>query len=271
MRNRLLVAGIIAIALGLLASNFVYRRLSQVQVGRPVQITQVVVAALPLSLGTRLEAHHVKTIQWPGNTPLPGMFERVEDAMGRAVITSLVENEAVLETKLAPKEAGFGLQVAIPEGMRALSVAVNDVVAVAGFVMPGTTVDVLVTGSTEGRSGKDSVTRIILESVRVLAAGQKVEQDKEGKPQTVPVITLLVTPEDATKLTMAAMEGRIQLALRNTIDTKKVATAPVHRASLFSGPPAPVMRRAGPQPKPDVTFVVEVIRGNKRETSSFQP
>ena len=116
-----------------------------------------------------------------------------------------------------------GLPATIPEGMRALSVAVNDVVGVAGFVIPGTMVDVLVTGQIgEGRgSGSKNVTRTILENVRVLAAGQKVEQDREGKPQTVPVITLLVSPEDAAKLTMASTEGKIQLSLRNTVDTKK--------------------------------------------------
>lgn len=270
-RNRLLVAGLVAVVLGLLAGNFVYRRLSRTEVARPVRMEQMVVAGLALPLGTKLEPQHLRTIPWPSGDPVPGMFKQVEEAVGRALITPLVENEPILETKLAPKEAGSGLPAAIPEGMRAVSVPVNDVVAVAGFVMPGTMVDVLVTGSVEGRGGNNSITRIILENVRVLAAGQKVEQDKEGKPQTVPVITLLVTPEDATKLTMASMEGRIQLALRNTIDSKKVSPAPVQRASLFGGAPKPVTRKAGPQPKPDPTFVVEVIRGDKRETKSFQP
>jgi pilus assembly protein CpaB len=156
--------------------------------------------------------------------------------------------------------------------MRAVSVAVNDVVAVAGFALPGTMVDVLVTGSMEGRGGSSqTITRTILENVRVLAAGQKIEQDKDGKPQTVPVITLLVTPDEANKLAMASTEGRIQLALRNTIDTKKVNPASIQRATLFGGAPPPVRRvQPGPQPK-SPAFVVEVIRGNKRESTTFSP
>ena len=125
--------------------------------------------------------------------------------------------------------------------MRALSVSVNEVVGVAGFVTPGTMVDVLVTGNLPG--GSTNVTRTILENVSVLAAGQKIEQDREGKPQTVPVITLLVTPEDAAKLTMAANQGKMQLALRNTVDTKVVAPSPVLQATLFGGSRRPHRRK----------------------------
>ena len=136
-------------------------------------------------------------------------------------------NEPILDSKLAPREAGAGLSATIPEGMRAVSVAVNDVIGVAGFVGPGTSVDVLVTGTIPGasQSGAQYVTRTILENIRVLAAGQKVEQDVDGKPQTVPVVTLLVSPQDAATLTMASTEGKIQLALRNTIDVNSPAPA----------------------------------------------
>src|SRR5262249_7947828 len=161
-------------------------------------------------------------------------------------------------------------------GMRALSVAVNDVVGVAGFVMPGTMVDVLVTGKVPGGRGtEDSVTRTILENVRVLAAGQKIEQDREGKPQTVPVITLLVSPEDAAKLAMASTQGKIQLALRNTVDSKKVEPPAVLQAVLFGGPApvaAPAPKRMGPgKPAalPPPLYVIEVISGGKRENKTF--
>jgi len=164
-----------------------------------------------------------------------GMFSRAEDVANRAIITPLAENEPVLEGKLAPKESGAGLSATIPEGMRALSVAVNEVVGVAGFVIPGTMVDVLVTGRVMGKdAAQGDITRTILENVRVLAAGQKVEQDREGKPQTVAVITLLVTPDDASKLTLAAADGRIQLSLRNTVDTKKNDPATIQQADLFT-------------------------------------
>jgi pilus assembly protein CpaB len=185
----------------------------------------------------------------------------------------MVANEPILEGKLAPKEGGAGLSATIPDGMRAVSVSVNDVIGVAGFVVPGTMVDVLVTGGTS----YGNVTRTILENVRVMAAGQKVEQDREGKPQTVPVITLLVSPEDANSLTMASTQGRIQLALRNTLDSKKVDPPPVLQAFLFGGTPPPpptVAKNLHPTPKPAAApppeaFNVEVIRGDKKEESKF--
>lgn len=269
-RNRIVIALALAVVVGLLTSTYVYRQMARTTVAPAVRMQRVVVASMRLPLGTRLEGQQLRTIPWPANESVEGFFTREEDLVGRATLTALVENELILESKLAPKEAGFGLPATIPEGMRAVSVAVNDVVAVAGFVQPGTMVDVLVTGSIEGRGGpgKDSITRAILENVRVLAAGQKVEQDKDGKPQTVAVMTLLVTPDEANKLTMASTEGRIQLALRNTIDTKKVNPPTVTRASVFQGGAAPVVRRAGGPPR-SVAFVVEVIRGNKKETSTF--
>ncbi len=273
-RNRLIIGLAVAILLGFLASKFVYRQFSRVAAAKPIEYRNIVVAAVRLPLGTRLQSEQLRLIPWSaGDAPL-GMFSRAEDCVNRALITPLEENEPILEAKLAPKEAGGGLPATIPEGMRALSVAVNDVIAVAGFVGPGTMVDVLVTGSLSSGGGGQNVTRTILENVRVLAAGQKIEQDKDGKPQTVAVITLLVTPEDAGKLTMASTQGRIQLALRNTVDTKQVNPPPVLQATLFSagGATAPRTRRAAPSqpaPAPPPPFVVEMIYGSKRETKSF--
>lgn len=273
-RNRLIIGLAVAILLGFLASNFVYRQFSRVSAAKPVEYRNIVVAAARLPLGTRLQPEQLRLIPWSaGDAPL-GMFIRAEDCLNRALITPLEENEPILEAKLAPKEAGGGLPATIPEGMRALSVAVNDVVAVAGFVGPGTMVDVLVTGSLSSGGSGDSVTRTILENVRVLAAGQKIERDKDGKPQTVPVITLLVTPEDAAKLTMASTQGRIQLALRNTVDTKQVNPPPVLQATLFSAAGAAPVKRAASRaavapPPPPPPFVVEMIFGSKRETKSF--
>jgi pilus assembly protein CpaB len=224
-----------------------------------------------MPLGTRLDSNNLRLIPWPEGDPVAGMFTRIEDCTNRALITAVAENEPILEPKLAALPSGAGLPATIPEGMRALSVAVNDVVAVAGFVIPGTMVDVLVTGSAAGGANQ-YITRTILENVRVLAAGQKVEQDRDGKPQTVPVITLLVSPEDADKLTMAASQGKIQLALRNTIDTKTVSPPPVLQATLFGGaaPPAP-KHVGGPKtpPPPPQLYVIEVISGTKRENKTF--
>lgn len=271
--NRLVLGLVTAIAIALIFSTIVYRQFKQASAAKPTATKMLVVAAAPLQLGTRIDPSNLRTIPWPADQSVVGMFSRIEDCSNRALISAVVENEPILESKLAPKEAGAGLPATIPEGMRAISVAVNDVVGVAGFVIPGTMVDVLVTGKSHGN--QDNVTHTILENVRVLAAGQKIEQDREGKPQTVPVITLLVTPDDAAKLAMASTEGKIQLALRNTIDTKKADPAPVLEAVLFSqpsnNPPAPVHHPAAKHPAdpPPQIYVVEVINGAKRENKSF--
>jgi pilus assembly protein CpaB len=272
-RNRIIVGLAIAIVVGLLFSVYVYRTFQRVTVVRPVETQRIVVAGRALQVGTRLDASNLQEISWPSDAPLAGSFSRIQDCEGRAVITPVTPNEPILEANLAPKAAGAGLPATIPEGMRAVSVAVNDVVGVAGFVTPGTMVDVLVTGRLPNSNSTDNnVTRTILEDVRVLAAGQKIEQDRQGKPETVPVITLLVSPEDADKLTMASTEGKIQLALRNTIDTKATSPAPVMQAALFEGPlapaPAHVFKRSAPA-RP-VPYEVEVITGAKKETKTFE-
>jgi pilus assembly protein CpaB len=274
-QNRMIIGLAVAIVLAFLLSTFVYRQFKQATSSKAVINQHIVVAASPLQLGTRVDANNLRLIPWPVSEPVIGMFTRIEDCANRALITPVVANELILESKLAPKESGAGLPATIPEGMRALSVAVNEVVGVAGFVIPGTMVDVLVTGRLGGGShgGNENITRTILENVRVLAAGQKIEVDREGKPQTVPVITLLVSPDDAAKLTMASTQGKIQLALRNTIDSKKVDPPSVLEAVLFSGGAPPPPKRTGPAkiapPPPPSTYVIEVITGNKRENKSF--
>lgn len=274
-RNRMMIGLTVAVLVALLASIYVYHAVQRATNVRPQVTEKIVVAAEPLQVGTPLDENNTRVISWPADEPLAGSFHRTEECVGRAVITTMAENEPVLEANLAPRAAGAGLPATIPEGMRAVSVAVNDVVGVAGFVIPGTMVDVLATGELSNKTGGgNNITRTILENVRVLTAGQQVQQNREGKPEKVPVVTLLVTPEDAAKLTMASTEGKIQLALRNTIDTKSANPPPVLQAVLFSeaGAPAPAtphtprVVRAGPPPP----YVVEVIVGDKKETKSFE-
>src|SRR5579872_4429626 len=234
-RNRMLIGLGVALLVALLVSNFVYRKFQQASAVKSEPMRQIVVAAKPLPLGTRLDSSMIRTIAWPANQPATGMCTRTQDCLNRALITPVAENEPIMQSKLAPIAAGAGLAAAIPPGMRAMSVAVNDVVGVAGFVTPGTMVDVLVTGAVAAGQGGQNITRTILENVRVLAAGQKVQQqDQEGKPQTVSVITLLVSPEDSVKLAMASTQGKIQLALRNTIDTDDTMPPAILQTSLFS-------------------------------------
>jgi len=273
-RNRLAVGLAVALVVGFFAARFVYMQLQNARAVKAGPAAQVVVAAERIPVGARLERDKLREIKWPVGQQPAGSFARIDDCTGRAAITPIVENEPILEENLAPKEGGAGLAVMIPEGQRALSVRVDDVVAVAGFVVPGTMVDVLVTGDVPG--GQNSITKVVLENVRVLAAGQKVEQDREGKPQTVTVVTLQVDPEQANMLTLASTEGKIHLALRNTIDTKEANPPPVYKTALFAGgpPPVPIVKgskRVTPPPVPRVPdpYVVEVIRGDKREKQSF--
>src|SRR5437763_1875440 len=166
----------------------------------------------------------------------------------------------------------------IPPGMRAVSVRVNEVVSVAGFVVPGTRVDVLLTGSPAGTT--EPVTATVLENVEVLAAGQQLQRNAEGQPQTVPVITLLTTPEDAQKITMASNDGHIQLTLRNPLDTSEENVQAVRNSALYRGAvpekpapePRPKTRRASlvkPAPATPSVYVIEMIKGDKKEETKF--
>ena len=278
-RNRMLIGLGVALLVALLVSNFVYRKFQEATAVKAEPTRQIVVAAKAIPLGTRLDSSMLRMVSWPAGRPITGMCSRIQDCSSRALITPVSENEPILQSKLAPVAAGEGLSAAIPPGLRAMSVAVNDVVGVAGFVTPGTMVDVMVTGTAAAAQGGQTITRTILENIRVLAAGQKVQQDQGGKPQTVSVITLLVSPEDAVKLAMASTQGKIQLALRNTIDTDNALPPAVLQTSLFApetpaAPPQPLVARhvAAPKPAPPAppsAYQVEIISGNKRETKSF--
>jgi pilus assembly protein CpaB len=274
-QNRMVVGLAIALVVAFVLATFVYKQFQKASTAKPVDTEHVVVAASALPLGTRVDSGNLKLIAWPAGQSVAGMFTSIDQCANRALITPVAANEMILDAKLAPKEAGAGLPAVIPEGMRAMSVAVNDVIGVAGFVTPGTMVDVLVTGKLAGpsRGEEDTITRTILENVRVLAAGQKIEQDREGKPQTVPVITLLVSPEDAARLAMASTQGKIQLALRNTVDSKRVEPASVLEANLFSGgAPAAAPKKVTVKvaaPPPPSPYTIEVITGSKRENKSF--
>lgn len=276
-RNRMIIGSVFALLVAFLLSVFVYQQFkavsARVAAAPPPSTQRIVVAAEALPPGTLLDASKLRIIPWPASDAVAGMYIRKEDCVNRALVMPVAENEPILESKLAPRGSGAGLAAIIPEGMRAMSVAVNDVIGVAGFVTPGTVVDVMVTGTISGpnQGGGQNITRTILENVRVLAAGQRVEQDRDGKPLTVPVITLLVTPEDAGKLAMASTEGKIQLALRNTVDTDTSIPPAVLQSTLFASdvPVESVRHAAAPKAAPPAPYTVEVLTGDKRETKSF--
>jgi pilus assembly protein CpaB len=271
----LLVVAIAVIAAGV-ASFGAYRAIQSIPV-REVEVAQVqlVVAARSVPVGTLLTKDDVKLVPWPSASQVPGAFTAPEQVVNRGVIDGLAENEPLTETKLAPVGSGAGLPPTITEGMRAISLKVNEVVGVAGFVVPGTRVDVLVALRRE----PDAMARVVVSNVTVLTAGTRFDQEnaqRDGKPIPTSVVTLLVTPEDAEKLTLAAEHGKVMLTLRNPLDVEPTKTEGAKLAALFEGPNPPpvqktiqgrrVSRAAPPPPAPPApkAYVVETIRAAKR-------
>jgi pilus assembly protein CpaB len=230
----------------------------------------IVVAARDLPAGAIVTREDVETVAWPGSAIPDGIAQQPADVVGRGLIVEVRKSEPLLGWKLAEKEAGGGLSITIPEGMRAVSVEVDQVVGVAGFVLPGTRVDVLAT-VTPGNDRTQTTTRIILQNVRALAADQRYQQEIQGEPQYVTVVTLLVTPDQAEALTLAATEGRIQLALRNTLDAEEIETSGRRITSLLttgngSARPATTARPAAPV---DPDRVIESYEGGQRTLLRF--
>jgi pilus assembly protein CpaB len=276
-RTRTFVVVGVAVAMAAVASFGVYRAIQNIpERTKYIPAHYLVVAKQDVPVGTILEAQHVRLAGWPQDTNVEGSFAKIEDVLGRGATAQLVTNEPVTERKLAPKEAGGGLPPTIPAGMRAMSVKVNDVIGVAGFTVPGTRVDVLVTVRDGAGGNQSSISRAVLNNIQVLAAGTKFDQDqsKNGQPIKTAVVTLLVTPPDAEKLALAQTEGQLLLALRNPLDVEAVQTQGVRMSGLLGAPaPAPVIRAAGPTrravqppppPPPPPDYVVDAIRGGTR-------
>jgi len=281
--TRTLIVVLIALAAAGVASYGAYVMIRRIPV-RQVEVasTFVVAAAHNVPTGARLTPQDVKLIPWPARAQVPGSFNTVEAVANRAVLSTVLENEPITEAKLASADAGAGLQMTIPEGMRAISVRVNEVVGVAGFVVPGTKVDVFVTLA--------DATRVVVSNVQVLTAGTRYDQDKsKGEPIPSSVVTLLLTPEDASRVVLASAEGQIMLALRNPMDTAETNHVGTRSGNLFGESVAMTARpaSAAPRPKPvieravDVTpppapppppgpYTVEAIRGAKRTAETIR-
>ncbi len=282
MRNRIFAVLAVAVLAGGGLAFATYNAMNSANNVKVVAVkTQpVVVANADLSLGAELKLEDLKVSHFPDGQAPEGAFVRPDEIVGRGVIVNIVKNEPILPAKLASKEAGAGLPPIIPEGFRALSVRVNDVISVAGYVLPGNRVDVLATASpTESRS--DTTSKVVLSNVQVLTSGTRIEQDQdENKPMQVTVVTLLVNPEQAERLALASTEGKIQLALRNPLDKGAPDTPGIRTAGLMGAKPAAAAPSAGPRVararRPEAKPVaealpvaaalpsVEIIRGDKR-------
>jgi pilus assembly protein CpaB len=265
-RIRMFIVLFLALGLGGTFALATYRYVTN----RPVEkvalpTTPVVVAGADLALGAELRREDLRVIAWPADALPAGSFTDPKDLVGRGLIQSMVQNEAVLPAKLAPVGSGAGLPPVIPEGKRAVSVRVNDVIGVAGYVLPGTHVDVLTTISPTNQD-TDMTSKVVLTNVLVLASGTKIEQDVENnKPISVSVVTLMVDPLEAERLTLASTEGKIQLALRNPLDKTAPPTPGIQPPVLlgYQGARRPVSpSRVAAVPPPPPT--VEMIRGDRR-------
>jgi pilus assembly protein CpaB len=277
--RRIVLALLVALILSGGATYFVYTRLRGQRT--TVQMKKVVITAKALPAGGVLKAEDLTLADWPMSLPLTGTFGKVDEVVGRALVYPLGEKEPVLERNLAPAGSGLGLTAKIPVGMRATSVRSNEIVGVAGFLYPGSHVDVLATFRPPG--GQSPITQTILQDVEVITAGQRIQPDPEGKPQTVNVVTLLLSPADSEKLLLASTQATIQFVLRSGADKEKPVTKPVSLDELVAGakkPPEPPVKVRGSArrratfvkapPKPPDFYTVEVIHGDKRSEEKFE-
>jgi pilus assembly protein CpaB len=229
----------------------------------------VVLATRDLPVGHRIAAEDVRTVEWPAELVPTGYHAQTADVVGRGLMTGVRTNEPVLASKIAEPGSGAGLPIVIPEGYRAMSIPVDQVVGVAGFVIPHTRVDVLLTLQPPGQN--ETVTQIILQNLTVLTAGQVTHRNEAGDPITVNVVTLLVSPDQAERLSLATSQGRIQLALRNMLDIDDATTTGIRTSALLSSP----ARRTTPVARPDGSAqrqgpaTVEMYKGGTRSIQRF--
>src|SRR5215510_3179060 len=270
------------------ATYLVARRLQPPPSGPSV--ISIVAASKDLSPGIPLTAQDLTTIAWPENVALPGSMKKPEDAVGRPLMVSVKAKQPLLERELAASGSGFGLAGKIPEGMRATAVKSNEIVGVAGFLFPGSHVDVIATYTLPTGGGAGTVTTTVLQNVEVVTTGTSIEPDPQGKPQSVSVVTLLLTPEDSQKLLLASAQGTIQFVLRSGVDQQIANIPPTRLDQLIAGaappPPAPTpapkpvarVKVAPPPPPPTPVVeapkapephIIEVIQGTQRSVQKF--
>ncbi|MGA9587723.1 MAG: Flp pilus assembly protein CpaB [Terracidiphilus sp.] len=279
MNRRLVTILLAAFVVAALCSVLVYRLVGmRIAAAKPQPSTRVVAAATDIKIGTVLSAPDLTTVQIMGTPPKSAILD-AKNAIGRGVTSSLYAGEPILEDRLAPVGSGGGLAATIKDGMRAIAVRVDQVVGVAGFVLPGMRVDVLISGvppttvATAGAANNTQV-RTVLQNIEVLSAGSDIQKDAEGKPQQVQVVNLLVTPEQAQVLALASNETRIQLVLRNPLDTKVATVQGTAMTNLFLDQSAPatkpkVSSRPAAVKKPPEMFTVTVINGNTKTEDKF--
>jgi len=246
MRNKrffIVLAG--ALLFGLLAAVSVSRYLSSAQ-AYTKNLNNVTVAKVAIPLGTKIIPEQLMVVQFPKESIPDGSFDSPEKLTGRVAIMNIAPREPVTEARLAPEGAAGGLSAVIPEGYRAMTVKVDDVVGISGFIMPGTLVDVVVVIDPAEKAGmQDPISKIVLQNIKVLANGVNIDQPEDRREaNSVKAVTLLVTPDQAEKLALASSEGKLQLVMRNSIDQGDEPTKGINKRDLLGGD------RAVPAPEP---------------------
>jgi pilus assembly protein CpaB len=272
MPRRLVLVLVVAAVVGLLASTLVYRVLKQV--AQSQETDTIVVATVNMNMAETVTSAHVKLVPWPSKSVPVGAIRTVAEAEGRVVRASIVAGEPMLDGKLAPQLAGKGglMPMLVPEGQRAVTIKVDDAIKESGFVLPNSRVDVLVSMAKD-KASQDRISKVIIQDVTVLAAGQTVEL-RDNKPVTITTVTLALDPAQAERLALAQSEGKLTLAMRNLRDNQIVQTKGVTAASLLSdasvtaaAPTKGVTRQAkvsAPLAPPRIeTYSVTILRGNK--------
>lgn len=268
MNRRVLIIVSCALLLSVCTGYLVYRAVgARVAPGKPSPTTELVVAARDLVVGTLIHDADLKLAAWLGPVPTGAALKR-DAFLNRGIVSPIYEGEPVTENRLAAKGSGGGLAAMIPPGMRACAVKVNEVVGVAGFVVPGMRVDVLITGQPPGGNAFDGPkVRTLLQNIQVLSAGTNFQKDREGKPEQAQVVNLLVTPADAEVLSLASNETRIQLVLRNPMDTEVSGLPGTIMSDLFGRAHTPEVvalrsdrpKRVQPAMRPAITPPLPII------------
>jgi pilus assembly protein CpaB len=268
--RRLLLALCVAIAVSGVFTYWLSKKFGKSH--SPSSQLSYVSTARPMEAGETLKPADIRQTNWPSTSPLAGAYLKPEDVTGRTVLYPLASGEPILDRQLSAAGAGSGLSPRIPDGMRALSLKSDQVVGVAGFLLPGTRVDVLVTYHTQ--TDPNPVTATVLQDAQILATGQKIQPDPEGKASTTDVVTLLVTPQDAEKVVLASAQGTVHFVLRNGADHGHTTGLPTQMSALgqipADKPAAKVainrpVAVAGPKP-----YSIEVTRGDKQTVETFR-
>ena len=273
MNRRLTSAFIIALVVSGVFTYWLSQRVTKPRPAPPPPKSEYVAAATNLEAGQAIRPENLRLVEWPASVPLPGAFSSPQPLVGRIVLYPLASGEPILERQLSTPGSGNGITVKIPDGMRAISLRSDEIVGVAGFLLPGTYVDVLVT--LKPSNSPDPVTTTVLQNVEILATGQKTEPDPEGKPTTATVVTLLVKPEDADRVVLASTQGSVHFVLRNGVDRQELQNQTVLLSQLVPGLPGPapvaeraVVRKASGEIVPK-RYSVETFMGGTLRTDNF--